>query len=103
MVLPAPSPYRTGLETGEYSTVSAKVIVEHLEEWKAVPRVGRLHLEQRVQVDGKQRPERFRVINHSVTKPRQRLHHSIPHQPVLQLPQLSSLSSTPLLSPPPSA
>jgi len=54
-------------------TVRTKVVVEHLKEWKAIPRVGRLNLQQSVHVDSKQRPERLGVLHHNFTKPRRRL------------------------------
>ena len=61
-------------------TMIAEVVIEHLKEWKAVPGICWLHLQQSIHVDRKQRPECLGMLHHSVTKPSKCLHHTIHNQ-----------------------
>ena len=57
----------------------AKVVVEHLENRKRVPRVWGLLFQHGVQIDTEQRPERLSVIDHGVGEPRESLYHGNIH------------------------
>lgn len=57
-------------------TVHAEIAVEHLEERKAVPSVGRLFGEDCVHVDGEQGPEDFAVLDEEIGEPSERLRES---------------------------
>ena len=54
-------------------TVLHEVIVEELEQWKRVPGVWLLLLEDAVHVNCEQRPESLAVLNHQVAVPLERL------------------------------
>lgn len=58
-------------------TVHPEIVVEHLEQRKAVPGVGRLLGEDLVHVVGEERPEDLGVLHQEVAKPRERLRCSV--------------------------
>jgi len=57
----------------DHSTVYTKIVVEVLKERETVPGVWRLQFQHCVHVDGEQRPEDLRVLDHQVTVPGKRL------------------------------
>lgn len=58
-------------------TIQSEIVVEYLEQRKAVPSVGRLFGKDFVHVVGKERPEDLGMLHQEVAKPRERLRCSV--------------------------